>query len=540
VLDAPRSLWPHQAAAVREILGHIKAGIRRIVLSSPTGGGKTEIVKTLIKLFWMEREWRSIVLSNRKLLVEQLERSLSGLGLDVGVRAAGRAKHSGRPVQVSSIQTEDARVYKRTGYLKWELFPANVVFVDEAHLQNGKMADRLKADYAKAGAVIIEVTATPMDLDGKAEVLVQAGVNSELRACGALVLARHYGPDEPDLRHIGRQEFTKAGDLSEEEQRSLMGKVGEDGKPTLKLQKLFGRVLERYDEYNPERKPGILFAPGVDESRWFAQEFSAAGIAAAHIDGEEIWTAGSGDVKTSEAARKELLEMSRDGTVKLLCNRFVLREGIDCPWLQHGVFATPFGSLSSYLQSGGRLLRAHPGLESVTVQDHGGNWWRHGSLNADRRWQLGATSRQVAGGREDRLRNPGDGDPPEPFRCPRCAAIMVSQVCVCGFAMRHRVRPVVMEDGRLVMMEGNIFRPRVAQTKPDTNALWQREFWKARNKGKTFTQAIGNFYQLHGYWPPTDLPNMPKDRDDKYLKVKDVAREKLICEDHGPPAGEAA
>ena len=58
----------------------------------------------------------------------------------------------------------------------------------------------------------------------------------------------------------------------------------------------------------------------------------------------------------------------------VLCNRFVCA-GIDAPWLAHGIFATIFTSLQSYLQSGGRLLRSFPGIDAVTIR-HGGNWWR--------------------------------------------------------------------------------------------------------------------------------------------------------------------
>lgn len=521
-----RPLWPHQASGIREVLAHIARGVRRITLTSPTGGGKSTMIATLIKLFQCERDWSSIVYTNRKLLIEQLTGSLRDAGIVLGVRAAGHAEQFHLPVQVSSVQTENSRVYRRQGYKKWELHPAHVVFVDEAHLQNNDTALKIVNDHLARGATVIWVTATPLDMGGLSDALVVAGNNTQCREAGALVPAIHYGCDEPDLRHIGRAE-ADVGDLSEPEQQSLMGRVEADGKPQLKLQKLFGRVFDWFEKLNPDHKPSILFAPGVPESLWFAQEFTRIGIPAGHIDGKDIWVPGAGEVKTSKAARAELLEMSKDGTVKILCNRFVLREGIDCPWLAHGVFATPFGSLQSYLQSGGRLLRAFRGLEHVTVQDHGGCWWKHGSLNADREWTLDCTSRMVAGVREDRLREKKDN---EPFRCPQCAAIMASLKCICGFKMDpyEKTRPVVMEDGRLVMMEGDIFRPRTTEMRRDTQKLWTSAYFAARNGDKTFREAIGWFYQKHGYFPPAGLKGMPKLKADEWRKVKELKPAELI------------
>lgn len=526
-------LWPHQAKAVKEVLAHIGNGVRRIVLTSPTGGGKSRIVAELIRTLHADRGWKAVTYTNRKMLLEQLVRSLEGFGLRVGARAAGRAQQEDVPIQVSSIQTEESRVYKRTGYLKWELHPANVVFIDEAHLQSGREEDstaaKVKRDHYKAGAVIIEVTATPVDLDGKAEVLVVAGTNSDLRACGALVPAHHYGPDEPDLRYIGLSEVTKLDDLSENKQRKLMGAVNDKGEPDVRIQRLFGRVLDWHKKLNPDNKPTILFAPGVAESRWFAREFCNAGIPAAHLDGAEVWTQGVGDIKADKNAREELGEMSRDRAVKVVCNRFVLREGIDWPWLAHGIFATAFGSMQSYLQSGGRLLRAYKGLESVTIQDHGGNWWRHGSLNADRTWPLGSKSHILKAQREDALREKKDR---EPLRCPRCSCILLSLRCVCGFVLdpKAKTRPVVQENGTLVMMEGDVFRPQRVELRPDTETLWTREYFRAKNskKGMTFRQARANFYLEHGYYPPDNLPLMPLVREEQWSKVANTSKERLV------------
>ena len=240
------------------------------------------------------------------------------------------------------------------------LHDAQLVIVDEAHMQKGKMADAILTEHRQAAANIVLVTATPIDLGLVAGVepkLVVAGKTSELRRRGALVPARHFGPDEPDTRKVRKQVW----EYTENDVRKIM-----------MVQGIFGRVLTEFRRLNPDQRSTILSAPGVQESIWFAQQLTAAGVRSAHIDGKDCWIDGEFH-RSDMDGRQQILDGSKDGSIKVVCNRFVLREGIDAPWLAHAIFATIFGSLQSYVQSGGRLLRAFPGLESVTIQDHGGN-----------------------------------------------------------------------------------------------------------------------------------------------------------------------
>src|SRR5262249_8275086 len=147
-------------------------------------------------------------------------------------------------------------------------------------------------------AVCVGFTATPIGLGDLYDTLIIAGTNSELRECGALVPCYHYGPDEPDMRHIRRVEVGK--DLTENQNRRAMMVTG-----------IFGGVLESWRKLNPEEKPTILFAPGVRESVWFADQFRANGIRAAHIDGEDVYVDGKW-VKSSREARADVLNGSRD------------------------------------------------------------------------------------------------------------------------------------------------------------------------------------------------------------------------------------
>jgi superfamily II DNA or RNA helicase len=503
-------LWAHQVLGIEETLAAIARNERRVVLTSPTGGGKTRMACTLIDR-WLDEQQRTVIYTNRKLLVEQLAKVLDNHGIVCGVRAAGY-QSSEAMVQVSSVQTETSR--RKAG--RWEICPAERVIIDEAHLHTGPTTiELLEAHYA-AGAAIVGLTATPIGLGPYYDTLVLAGENTELQQCGALLPCWHYGPDEPDLWRLKRMP-PLGEDFSESQQCEVMMT------PTI-----YGRVLDWYRKLNPDQRPAILFAPGVEESVWFAEQFHASGISAAHIDGETVWINGHLD-RSSPEARADVLAASKEGRVKVLCNRFVLREGLDCPWLSHGIFACIFGSLQSYLQAGGRLLRNFPGLDHVTLQDHGGNWWRHGSLNADREWRLTDTAALVAGLREDQLRAK---KAKEPGRCPKCAAIIFGPHCRCGWEANvwARSRPVVQIDGTLKEMTGDIFRPRRLCKRSDGPAIWERMYWRSRTaRGRrTFRAAAAFFAQENqGSWPDPHWPLMPVEDRDWFLLVEDVPVQRL-------------
>lgn len=499
--------WIHQPRAVEAVLGEHAKAVKRTCLVCPTGGGKTRIACLLLER-WLDEKKKVVIYTNRKMLAAQLSKVLTDHGIDHGRRQAGHEAEYW-PVQISSIGTENARVFKRK---KWDLFPADRWIMDEAHLNAGGVARRIIDEHTEAGAYGVGLTATPLDLGDTYETLVMAGTTSELRACGALVVAHHFGVDEPDLKQIKTAE---GKDLTEKEAVKAIMRNG-----------IFGRVLENFNKLNPERKPTILFAPGVKESVWFAEQFTQAGIRAAHIDGEQIWLDDQ-FITSDDINRKMVLDGSEDGSITVLTNRFVLREGIDCPWLAHGIFATVFGSLQSYLQSGGRLLRSHRSLDSVTIQDHGGHWWRHGSLNADREWRLGDTNERHAGLRADRFRRKQER---EPTLCPVCHRALSRLNCPCGYAVdaRTKSRPVIQHDGTLREMKGDIFRPRREYTRPDGIALWTKMYYRAKNRGATFRQAMALFaYENNWGWPCRDWPLMPVNEYDVFLPVPEVDRDRL-------------
>jgi superfamily II DNA or RNA helicase len=359
--------WPWQPRSCDLVLAAIARGQRRVVLTLPTGMGKTRVASMLVER-WLADGLDSILFTNRRLLIDQLSDMMNKAGIPHGLRAAGHHPEHHHPFQIASLPTEHSRVVKAK---TWETTPAKRVLVDEAHLHTNTMAQRIVGLYLDQGASVVYLTATPIGMGDVADELIQPSSLAEGREHGALVLARHFGPDEPDLKQIGS--VTWNDDSDKTKSRRLVGSVDEHGEPDVKLVKLYGRVYANWKTLNPDGKPTILFAPGVKESVWFAQQFAKRGVRAAHIDGEDVWVDGE-FFRSNRATREEVLSEFRQRRIALISNRFVLREGVDIPEVEHIINATVFGSLQSCLQANGRGLRASPktGKTVCVIQDHGG------------------------------------------------------------------------------------------------------------------------------------------------------------------------
>jgi superfamily II DNA or RNA helicase len=513
---------------VPDVLALIGAGKRRIVVQSPTGMGKTVMMQDLA-LDYLNRKLTAILYTNRRLLIDQTSRVMDAAGIPHGVISPEHDDQANRPFQIAMAQTVFSRVFKLK---RQKMHDADLVLVDEAHLQTGDTTKEILDAHANAGAAIVGFTATPIDLEDTYDHLLVEGTPSEGRACGALLLARHYAPDEPDWAEFNRK---KKGKKIGEECQAISER---EAKSAIMRPEVFGRVLAAYKELNPEQKPTILFGPDLAGSMYFAEQFTLAGIPAAHIDGENVWAAGK-LYSSGRTQRESVIGAVRDGRCKVVCNRFVLREGLDIPEIGHCILATLFGSLSSYLQSVGRALRFCRGYDSVTIQDHGGHWWRFGSPNIDRRWVLGATNTMMLGLHADRLRATRSEGKPRP--CPQCKGVQVWKGPVCQFcgwtakAGQKWSRPVVQMDGTLREMVGDVFRPHRTYAQANGPALWKRMYFRSlqpKAKGRTFRAAAALFAQEnHWSWPDRRWPLMPRTELDFYRSVRDVPQDELIQEE---------
>src|SRR6185369_5256688 len=102
-------LWDCQERTLDAIDTAIVGGQRRICVTLPTGGGKTVIMGETTR----RAAEPTVLYTNRKMLREQTSERMEAFGIEHGIRASGEAPALLRDVQVSSILTEESRVYKK-------------------------------------------------------------------------------------------------------------------------------------------------------------------------------------------------------------------------------------------------------------------------------------------------------------------------------------------------------------------------------------------------------------------------------------------
>lgn len=488
-------LWLPQRRGIERTIEALSTG-RRVCLYAPTGGGKSRVAGELFR--WaVESGRKGIFFVNRRLLIGQTSKSFDGLGVPHGIRAAeyGAELDSGASVQISSIQTEYARVYKNQ---LWSLFPADLVIVDEAHLQKGRVMRQVLSDYDMMGAKVVLMTATPVGLSEMADELIISGTMKEYRECKALVPARVFSLETPDMRKV---------------KRNNVGEYVIDGRRRqVYVQSIVGSVIQQYNKRNPDRLPAMLYAPCVASSIWITGEMEKAGIPWCHVDANDAILDGQRFALT-RWLWEDISGMYRDGTIKGISSRFRTREGIDFPESYMCILATPMGSLSSYIQTVGRVLRYSKYTpDEVIVLDHGGNYLRHGSPNVDRDWRE-LWDMPVALANKKNEDDIAEGNKPEPIRCPECGGERpVGITCPhCGFKHERSKRIIIMEDGRLIEKEGHAIPRKRIKQKPDTQSLWSGMFfgWRKKQVKRTFRQMRGYFIHKYGYAPPETLDHMP-------------------------------
>lgn len=506
--------WPHQERAHQECRQNWASGVKAWCVVAPPGAGKSLMMRRLCKA--AEAGKNVFLYTHRVMLTKQTINAFEAAGLDFGVIAAG-FKDYFRPdqrIQICSLDT----VYSRMDNWKHEIPIADLVIVDEAHQQVGPSAQKVFGRHVEQRARMAGFTATPVGLGGMYENLVMAGTYQEMLDCQAHLPVLCYGPDRPDTSQL---KAMRGGDFSSEDDRRI------NRVPTI-----FGRVYDYWKKLNPYALPAIGFAPGVQESRWFVEEFRKQGVPCAHVDAERVLMVernSNGVLETHEYptdddSREGILEGSKDGRYKIVWNRFVLREAIDMPWLYHAIAATSMGAVSTWLQSIGRELRYWADYDHVVLQDHGGNIDRHGPPNIERNWNLTCTNASVHK-EEMKERESKKGDDAEPICCPKCCAYRASgpECHACGYMHSRSVRMVRQLDGELVRKIGRDVKYKAPKSFED---YLRSSIYGGYASGQTVKQAykVATIRAAEaGVEPgPTSL-NVPEENSDRWHRsVREV------------------
>lgn len=334
----------------------INTGKRRILLSAPTGAGKTVIFTDFSKKI-------AGIGMNTLILVDRVEllKQTAKWGTDkcrFGVLKPD--EFSPNIVTVAMLQTLRSRL-KSENYQDW-LSSFDVVFIDECHQMINGSTYQMICDFTNENCSIVGTSATPWDsrgflLGGFDEFINEVEIR-DLIEQGYLVKPVHLTVDLFDFSNV---KVTSTGDYDS-------GAIDDIVVNTDKMDKVFSLWSE-----NARHKKTLAFCSTVESAEQYAKFFRLNGIRAKAVS-----------AKTSELEREQALIDFKEDRLDILFNCGLFVAGYDEPTVMCVMFLNPTKVKRKYIQCGGRGLRLCPERNKTEclILDFVGNSFRHLELDA--------------------------------------------------------------------------------------------------------------------------------------------------------------
>lgn len=358
-------LRPYQHECLERIRARYRKGARRLLVSLPTGTGKTVVFAAMPTFFDMKK--RMLVLAHRQELLEQAASKFAAAapGLSVGIEQGSRSASPDARIVLASVPTVGREASSRLLRLDPEQF--YLIVVDEAHhavaATYRRIFDHFGLFAKDTKRLLVGFTATPR----RGDKLTLAEVFEEIayvRNLPEMVREGYLCPVRGWRVHtsidIGGVRV-RHGDFVESD---LARAVNVPERNRL--------VVDSYERFASGRR-AVVFCVNVAHVQSVAAAFSERGIVA-----KAVW----GAMPLEE--RRETLRRFGDGEVSVLTNCNVLTEGFDEPRVDCVLMARPTRSQLLYAQMVGRGTRLHERKSDLVVVDIVENSARHklAGLNA--------------------------------------------------------------------------------------------------------------------------------------------------------------
>lgn len=396
-----------------DIIARAREALRRhrsVLIQAPTGSGKTAL-SAFMAGEAARRGGRVWFVMHRRELIEQASETFARVGIDHGITAAGMPGRA-CAVQLCAVQSLRTRMQHMPA-------PALVIW-DECHHMAANSWAKLRD--ALGGAYHVGLSATPQRLDGAGlcawfdQIVLGPSVASLIEQ-GHLSAYRVFAPSVPDTSGIG----ARGGDYAKDALAAIMDRPS-----------VTGDAVSHYLRLAPGKR-AVAFCASLEHSRRVVAQFLAAGVTAAHVDGE-----------TPALERAAAMREFRAGKTMVLSNVDLFGEGVDVPGIEVVIMLRPTQSLGLYMQQAGRGLRPAPGKREALILDHSGNVLRHGLPDDERAWSLEAKRRKAK-----------DETLTAVKLCPKCFAAVraTAQRCQCGHTFIVQPRELAHVDGELAEVD---------------------------------------------------------------------------------------
>ena len=363
----PLVLRHYQEAALAALNTYFARAKGNPVIVAPTGSGKSAMIAEFCRrtlTSWPETT--ILMLTHVRELVQQNADELRGLWPEapLGVYSAGLGLRQVRPITFGGIQS----IYDQAP----KLGHVDLVLVDEAHLvpvAGEGMYRTLLSDLRATNPLlkVIGFTATPFRTDS-GRLTDPGGIFTDIAF-------------DIDLLQLIRQKFLSplvSYVVKDEAILNTDGLPTQAGEFVLKVMEnmalgLVPQAVQELMKLGARRKSWLLFACGVDHGFQVAAELSDRGIRARMVAGD-----------TPKEQRDEIIAEFKAGQLRALVNANVLTTGFNAPNVDLIALLRATCSPGLLVQMCGRGMRNAEGKRDCLVLDFGGNFERHGPINAIR------------------------------------------------------------------------------------------------------------------------------------------------------------